>query len=125
MESVALIGLGSLITAIIGASTTALIKYLDNRQNRTRQSRQDRMDEQDKIIKRLDQEIAELRGKLEVQQSKHDRLAEEKRQCDRKYDRAILRIEHLEEALTNNNIKFRPWKEPSTDTHTPLSDEDK
>ncbi len=91
----------------------------------TRQERREALDEAYKLIDRLRQDVdrAEVKqDKTEAQlQTRIDELAARHGKCEVKYERAITRIEYLEERLKQVDPTFRPPpRVEDSDTHRPL-----
>lgn len=117
------VGLGTLITLVIGAVVAGIVQITKVRHDNSRELRQDTIDEMQALITRLTKDYED--SKLEIRQNQEEirALQTEARQCERQYERAISRIEYLEEMMAGKGFPVRPFNKDGSDLHRSLPPE--
>lgn len=124
-------GLATLLV-MFGGAVVWLTTYLAQRR---KDRRKDAREDEDNAIARLQALLDRVDKDRLESKAEAEKLARELRamqiellRVNVKAERAIAWIRHLEAALSNNDIAYRPWtEEPTGDsaTHAPLSPEPK
>lgn len=118
--SAILVAVGTVIGLVIKELVQAAINWKSSGHTRTQAIRQDTLNEYKDLLDRYGKRIAELE-RSDVHKTHQNT------ECEKNYERAVARIEHLEEALTREGIAFKPWVDKMTDSssHNPLPKEGK
>ena len=129
MEGAAWGAVGAFVALVVREFVSAVLRIKQANWEQTKGERRDVLDEYAQLIETLQTRQKEHKAELQEQRKEivevNKRLAakdKEHMECERNHARAVARIEALEDALTANGIKFRPYRGTGdSDTHTPLS----
>lgn len=129
-----------MIIALCGSGGALLIRevwvgisgWRDGGRTHDRLSRQDTRAEFQELFDRLNAEVSELQARAEEvdkerraeaieSRKREDLCREELNRVWRKFDRQTTWMEYLQDVLTKAGIAFRPWLDPDTAEHKPLT----